>query len=323
MDDKFTKEELVMLLAQRHQMEEADAEAFVEAFFALIKETLATDKYVKIKGLGTFKLIDSDDGNAGRSCLSFMPDVSMRELVNKPFSHFETVLLNESAHFDDMIEEEEKAIASEEAQMEIPASDEREPAAFEPEVHPEPLQQTEGMKPETEEEKYEPVPLFPENHFDVEKQKQKPRLPWCFIASVLLIGVIIGGIMGWVLFSGRRYIPDSVVKVLSETRQEPKGTVVSEQAMTVDSLPASKHRETVGLPSSPLCLPDTVRYDIVGTLATHTLRRGESLARLALRYYGNKNLWTYLARYNREILKDVNDIPVGTSIRVPKLVPKR
>ena len=149
MDDKFTKEELVMLLAQRHQMEEADAEAFVEAFFALIKETLATDKYVKIKGLGTFKLIDSDDGNAGRSCLSFMPDVSMRELVNKPFSHFETVLLNESAHFDDMIEEEEKAIASEEAQMEIPASDEREPAAFEPEVHPEPLQQTEGMKPET------------------------------------------------------------------------------------------------------------------------------------------------------------------------------
>ena len=53
-------------------------------------------------------------------CLSFMPDVSMRELVNKPFSHFETVLLNESAHFDDMIEEE-KAIASEEAQMEIPA----------------------------------------------------------------------------------------------------------------------------------------------------------------------------------------------------------
>lgn len=151
----------------------------------------------------------------------------MRELVNKPFSHFETVLLNESAHFDDMIEEEEKAIASEEAQMEIPASDEREPAAFEPEVHPEPLQQTEGMKPETEEEKYEPVPLFPENRFDVEKQKQKPRLPWCFIASVLLIGVIIGGVMGWVLFSGRRYIPDSVVKVLSETRQEPKGTVVS------------------------------------------------------------------------------------------------
>ena len=37
MDNKFTKEELVMLLAQRHQMEEADAEAFVEAFFALIK----------------------------------------------------------------------------------------------------------------------------------------------------------------------------------------------------------------------------------------------------------------------------------------------
>lgn len=129
MSDKFTQQDLADLLAQRHEMEQADAEAFVKTLFALIEESIETDKYVKIKGLGTFKLIDVDaresiDVNTGErieiqghSRISFTPDSWMRETVNKPFEHFETVLLNEGTRFDDMDEVsslDEDADASEE-----------------------------------------------------------------------------------------------------------------------------------------------------------------------------------------------------------------
>ena len=119
MSDKFTQQDLADLLAQRHEMNPADAEAFVRTLFALVEESVISDKYVKIKGLGTFKLIGVDaresiDINAGErievrehSRISFTPDSTMRETVNKPFSHFETVLLNENTHFDDLEETSE------------------------------------------------------------------------------------------------------------------------------------------------------------------------------------------------------------------------
>ena len=95
-------------------------------------------------------------------------------------------------------------------------------------------------------------------------------------------------------------------------------TLTTSHPLLGKRLPAKDKNKAV----LPIVLSDAVRYDIQGTLATHTLRRGESLARLAERYYGNRNLWTYLARYNRNNIKDANDIPVGTLIRIPKLVPK-
>ena len=58
MTDKTTRQDLIDFLIEHHQMEPADAEAFVKVFFTLIEEALVRDRYVKIKGLGTFKLIE-------------------------------------------------------------------------------------------------------------------------------------------------------------------------------------------------------------------------------------------------------------------------
>ena len=97
-EEELTLQDLIDLLVKRHDMERADADAFVKLFFSLIEEGLAADRYVKIKGLGTFKLIDTR--------ITFSPDSAMKDLVNKPFSHFETVVLNDKTHFDDMPENE-------------------------------------------------------------------------------------------------------------------------------------------------------------------------------------------------------------------------
>lgn len=332
MNERCTLQGLAGMLAQRCSMEQADADVFVREFFALVKDAVLRDKYVRVKGLGTFKLIDTDD-ETSRSHISFTPDVSVRNSINKPFAHFEMVALNETVHFDDVEEET----------LMVPAADETDL-----ELHL-PGQKTEtGQKEETTENGFvqslEPLDgagkkavinevnnpsQFLETDFTGDTPKRKFRLPWCFVASVLLIGILIGGGVAWGILSGRRYIPEQLVRVLTEIVQQQsdttsaivvkKDTLPSRTRHVRVTLPALPERSIAGKAAAPVILSDTVRYAIVGTLTTHMLRRGESLARLAQHYYGNKNLWPYLVRYNREVIKDADDIPVGTSIRIPKL----
>lgn len=107
---------IVAHLVQKHGMKAHDAELFISEMVVLVNEALRDEKQVKIKGLGTFKVIDvkereSVDVNTGeriviegRSKISFTPDSVMKDLVNKPFSQFETVVLNEGVTFDDIDE---------------------------------------------------------------------------------------------------------------------------------------------------------------------------------------------------------------------------
>lgn len=95
------------VVAAKHNLSLRDAEAFVAAMFEVAHEGLEQDKQVKIKGLGTFKVVpvksrESVNVNTGERItleghdkVSFTPDTSMKELVNKPFAQFETVVLND------------------------------------------------------------------------------------------------------------------------------------------------------------------------------------------------------------------------------------
>ena len=102
MDDKLTIEELIAGLAAKQNIEQTDADAFVCSFFALIEEGLRRDKYLRIKGFGTFKLADTDL-NEGR--IVIVPEASVRDAVNKPFAHFQPVELRDGVCFSDVKEE--------------------------------------------------------------------------------------------------------------------------------------------------------------------------------------------------------------------------
>lgn len=105
MNEKVNIQNLIELLVEKHRITPKEAEEFVKTFFAVIEEGLEQDKYVKIKGLGTFKLIGvesrgSIDVNTGERIeiqghrkVSFTPDSALKELINRPFGHFETVIL--------------------------------------------------------------------------------------------------------------------------------------------------------------------------------------------------------------------------------------
>lgn len=106
--------DLAKIVADRYDMHQQDAEKFMEDMFSLIRSALINDEQVKIKGLGTFKVQTvkeraSVNVNTGEKVMinshdriSFTPDATMRDSVNKPFAHFVTVPLNEGVVFDDM-----------------------------------------------------------------------------------------------------------------------------------------------------------------------------------------------------------------------------
>ncbi len=108
---------IAAVLAAKKNLSPEEAEKYVDAFFSLVNEALIPDKIVKIKGFGTFKLIDVRDRESvdvntgermvidGHSKITFAPDNTLKELVNKPFSQFETVVLNDGVDFDKEMEE--------------------------------------------------------------------------------------------------------------------------------------------------------------------------------------------------------------------------
>lgn len=118
--EKLTIQEIAAVLTEKNGFSKRDANNFVSALFALIQEGLEADQLVKVKGLGTFKLIDVEARESisvrtgervtisGHAKVSFTPDAMMKELVNKPFSQFETVVLNDGVEFDDIKDEEEE-----------------------------------------------------------------------------------------------------------------------------------------------------------------------------------------------------------------------
>lgn len=103
-------------LAARQGLSQEAADRFVELMFKVLHEGLVNDRQVKVKGLGTFKLtrisaresVDVNTGERitidGRDKISFNPDASLRDFVNRPFAQFETVTINEGVNVDRLVD---------------------------------------------------------------------------------------------------------------------------------------------------------------------------------------------------------------------------
>lgn len=118
--EKISIQELGDVFAARTKLSSKDAERLVKAMFSLIRDELAKGNPVKVRGLGTFKIIDVDPRESvnvttgerivieGHEKLTFIPDATMKEIVNRPFSQFETVVLNDGVDFSDMEQDEDE-----------------------------------------------------------------------------------------------------------------------------------------------------------------------------------------------------------------------
>ena len=470
MNERLYLQNFVDLLSEKHDMNKKDAEKFVKEFFLLIEEALERDRSVKIKGLGTFKLVEVESRESvkvntgerfqieGYTKVSFVPDTSLRDIINKPFAHFETVVLNENTILEDtpiaesddedvieetvLLKEEEGeeemvmaegegnpsvesvryvdlssetvALAEEETSLteevngreeisseetkadEVPVGEmltEAPPAQEMPTVEsalPVESMRKEIFSNDIEEgvvvlmnrpseplrEKADTVdssqpmesPQPTESKLSAEeiiarelatstpvsaherqikkhskskhKKGEKSPVPY-LIAIIVIVLLLCGGALLFIYYpdlfesadrieklekpvNAVKPVPvvaipqdtiiekDTVGEVVSPPTVKEEPVVVPEPKKEVEVVKKEDKSVTKPAPFNP----DSVNYIITGTKATYTIKEGETLTRVALRFYGTKALWPYIVKYNPDIIKNPNHVPYGTTIKL-------
>lgn len=337
MENKITLSQLARTLAQKMGMPQKKAEAFLKEFFDSIAENVKTDKLVKVKGLGTFKLIDVNDRESvnvhtgerivipGHSKLSFTPEASLRDAVNRPFADFQTVVINDETNLEDMErvpQEEPEAVVEPEVveQQEEPevaleqesAAEQVTPSAEESEEQP--SSEPEKSEPEPVVEVEEEVVAVPEEKKEepvkqetVKAEQKKPRggaKTFVMIVVALLLCVFSYFVGHYSLLEG----------LLPKQKQEPvKQQVVEAAPDTIKAEPVQVEPvEEVQYAQ----VPDG-KYKIVGTRKTHVMKPGDYITRIALKEYGDKEMAQYIIVHNA--FPNPDKVPIGQEIKLPEL----
>lgn len=435
MNERLYQQNFIDLLSEKHGMDKKDAEKFIKEFFLLIEEALEKDRAVKIKGLGTFKLVDVESRESvkvntgerfqiqGYTKVAFVPDTSLRDIINKPFAHFETVVLNENTVLEDtpITESEDEGEETREETLplneekagvviaDVPAEekeeemipDDRDAAneetdallveetvavveedssasaeiAFveeesalpeghfsEPEngEHPDMQQPQPVIEPKLSAEEIiarelaaiPPVvtPIVETGKRDKSPKREKTErspLPY-LIAIIVVVLILCGGALLFIyypdLFDSHSKIekvekpantqesadmPLPVVPQDTVMQKDTVGEVVSPvKEETPVAVPAPKKKEEAVKKDNKSTAkptpfkPDSVNYKITGTKTVYTIKEGETLTRVALRFYGTKALWPYIVKHNPDVIKNPDHVPYGTTIKIPELVKK-
>ena len=168
MNNRLSIQDLALILSEQTGKSTEEALRFLQEFIAVVSEGVYNDKLVKVKGLGTFKIIRVEERasvsvNSGERFVipshykfTFTPDKELKELVNKPFSLFDTVELNEEVDFSDVDVSAETSGAEDAADDSseeilpdgIPEQAVEAPQTPEPEVKPEPAVEEEAVPQE-------------------------------------------------------------------------------------------------------------------------------------------------------------------------------
>ena len=256
---KLTIQEVSKILTEKNGLEPREASRFAAEMFAIILQRLQDGEAVKVKGLGTFKIINVEARESvsvrtgervvidSHSKVSFTPDTLMRELVNKPFSQFETVVLNDGVVFEDIKDEvaeeaaeapvaeeepvvapvEEPAAEEEPAVEEKPVVEEESVVEEEPVAEEEPVVEEEPVAAPVEDPVVEEEPAVEEKPVVAEEpvkeepelidfyEEEKPKrnwMHWLIACAVALILVLVAGYGGYQLGNQQvMLVPDTIV----------------------------------------------------------------------------------------------------------------
>lgn len=326
MDKKINLSQLAELLSQAGGMSKAASEQFVKNFFDIISQSVLEEGLVKVKGLGTFKLLQMEDRESvnvntgerftieGHQKISFIPDADLKERINKPFSAFDSL---------EVTKEQADVINKMDAAAKKTAS-----------VAPKPRVK------------------------DVTQNRAKRFwLRTLLIIVVILLVVPLGIYLLWPIIGCNlldvfdREITDKaqITVVAADSavtveKEEMEPVIPVQQPVKEAAAPVKEEpKPAAPAPAQPAAKPaqarvtqtfklnaedeakdlseftedDTENYNIVGRLTVHTLQKGETLTKLALMYYGSKKLWPYIAKYNS--YSEFNKMLPGYKVYIPRL----
>ena len=354
MNNRLAIQDLAGLLAEYTGKDKNSSERFLREFIAVVSEGVYTDKLVKVKGLGTFKIIpvekrESIHVNTGERFVipehykfSFLPDKELRELVNKPFSFFETTELRENVDFTDMdvvldepdiketedesieemipeekhLPEEEPVVFSEEGSAVPPEED---PVVFS-EEEPAGQPEDEGMdtlEPVVDERSDSSGPDSPSEEVETgpDAERKKPRTKRIAVVSMFVFLLMLFNIG---LYLNRAYFFKKGKEPLRIDTVFPKGETVATEAVPDTTIVFANEdsSQTVGETTveNPEVEPEATSPKVIARVK---IEPGSRLTLISLKYYGSKLFWVYLYEYNRAVITAPNNVPIGTVIEVP------
>jgi nucleoid DNA-binding protein len=351
---KLTIQEVAKILIEKNGLGQREANQFATEFFSVILSRLQDGETVKVKGLGTFKIINVEARESvsvrtgervvidSHSKVSFTPDTVMKELVNKPFSQFETVVLNDGVEFEDIPDEaaeEESSVAEEPAVIvEEPAVIAKEPAIIveEPAVIEEPAVE----EPAAE----EPAAEEPENLINFYEEEQPEESHWgrWLLAGLVALALVIAAGYGGYQYGRQQtaVLPDTVfvrdTVYMAELQDSVEAgaseeTIVNEIAAT----PVAKEEPKETPKAEPKVEPkkeevdqwsakdERVRlgaYRIVGTSHEVTVLEGQTFYSICRAHLG-PDMQCYVEVYNG--LPQNPQIKAGQVLKIPKLEVKK
>jgi len=421
MNNKINLSQLVELFAQASGMSRVASEQFVKSFFDMISQNVISDELVKVKGLGTFKLLRMEDRESvnvntgerfiieGHQKISFTPDAELKELINKPFSAFGTVIItDEQAQvLEEMNTPEQTADTDDEPADETVQEPVQEPVEETVQVPvEEPAQESaeetvEEHVEETVPDSREETPIIVKIDNQEQNENKAPEIKeitqkrstrFLLKGTVAILSVVLLAGVGLFLFwpligveildhfdkantelvaketPGKAAVkPEPVKEVKAEPKQEAKAEpkqeakaepkqeakvepkqevkvepkqeakVEPKQEVKVEPKQEAKVEPKQEVKAEPkaatvlfelnaadaakdladFSVADTVNYSMTGVLAEHVMKNGETLTGIALKYYGTKKLWPYIAKYNK--LVNFNRMKPGDKIIVPRL----
>lgn len=336
MDNKINLSQLAESLAQKGGMSKTAAELFVRNFFDLISENVIKDGLVKVKGFGTFKIVQLEDRESvnvntgqrftieGHQKISFTPDAELKERINLPFAAFDTVEITPE-QADELVGMDEAADRNE-------------------------VDETKADVTETREQPKQTVIEV------TQKKGVRFLLRFLLVILYLVLGLGVAAYLFWPLIGNKvldimeRNITNKdniemVVDTTGKVKAPVKETVPAvKPEVNPAEQPAAKPAEQPAVPATrpevqkePVAQPgkltltaadqakelpdfteaDTVNYIMDGDMTVHVLQSGETITVLALKYYGSKKLWPYIVKYNN--ISDAGKLQPGAKIRIPVL----
>ena len=303
MDNKLFFEDVVDLVSQKGQISHDDAKMFLEKLFGVVSQFLSQERRVEIDELGTFEVEPAREVNSEELCpkISFTPSVSLKEAVNKPFAHFEKVLLNDGVVLEGIAVEDngefaivaeiEADISSADVSLEVPTLEPTPEASNLPPEHTpaeqEVIAETIDVVPPAQSQEGE-TPQVIRSIAVLPMRRKAPKIP--AIAIPILGGVAIA------LASLFFFVP----------WQKPITSPITPDKDDAEMVISMADPVAEAAPQAVMKIPETV-----------VLSGGKTLRILAEEKFGNRDFWVYIYLKNRNKISNPNRIPAGIELVIP------